>query len=171
MFEIITNLQNHNHWANNRIMDCCELLTQEQYHGPSMGNFGSVHATLVHIIAVQYLWLQRWQEYSPKAVFDAKDFAGLPAVRTRWQEIEQKTLHFLQQCDDEVLQEKRTYQNFKGDPWSYPLWQMMIHQTNHATQHRSEIAMLLTEWGHSPGMLDFLYFMDIKSVPPALPMA
>ena len=161
MFEIITNFQKHNHWANNRIMDCCAGLTVEQYHGPSIGNFGSVHATLVHIIAVQHLWLQRWQERSPKTVFDSQDFADLPAVRTRWQIIQEETLLFLNQCDDGILQENRTYHNFKDAPWTYPLWQMMVHQSNHATQHRSEIAILLTEWGHSPGMLDFLYFMDI----------
>jgi uncharacterized damage-inducible protein DinB len=162
MFEIISNLQQHNHWANKRIMDCCEKLSQDQYLGHSLGNFGSVHATLVHIIAVQWLWLQRWQEKSPTSFFEAKEFVGLLEVRARWQEIEADTKQFLNHCTDEILQEKRTYFNFKGQPWTYPLWQMMIHQCNHATQHRSEIAILLTEWDCSPGMLDFLYFMDIK---------
>ena len=162
MLDIITNLQKHNHWANNRIMDYCEKLIPQQYLGPSVGNFGSVHATLVHIIGVQHLWLQRWQEQSPKAFFDVNDFANLSAVRTRWLVIQDETLQFLNQCNDKVLQENRTYHNFKGDPWTYPLWQMMLHQTTHATQHHSEIAIPLTEWGHSPGMLDFLYFMDIK---------
>jgi len=53
------------------------------------------------------------------------------------------------------------YQNFKGERWVYPLWQQMVHQVNHATQHRSEVAMILTQWGHSPGWLDLLYFVDL----------
>ena len=36
----------------------------------------------------------------------------------------------------------------------------MVHQVNHATQHRSETALLLTQAGHSPGDLDFLRYFD-----------
>jgi uncharacterized damage-inducible protein DinB len=53
-----------------------------------------------------------------------------------------------------------SYVNFQGETWAYPLWQQMLHQANHATQHHSELAMLLTQLGHSPGWLDFLLFLD-----------
>jgi hypothetical protein len=36
-------------------------------------------------------------------------------------------------------------------------------QANHATQHRSEAALLMTESGHSPGNLDYLIFHDLVS--------
>ena len=53
----------------------------------------------------------------------------------------------------------------QGERWAYPLWQQMIHQVNHATQHRSEAAVLLTQRGHSPGWLDLLYFVDLRNAP------
>jgi uncharacterized damage-inducible protein DinB len=50
--------------------------------------------------------------------------------------------------------------NFQGEVWAYPLWQQLLHQTNHATQHRSEAALLLTRLGYSPGWLDLLVYVD-----------
>ena len=57
------------------------------------------------------------------------------------------------------------YTNFEGERWAYPLWQQMLHQVNHATQHRSEAAVMLTQAGHSPGWLDYLYFVDVAATP------
>jgi uncharacterized damage-inducible protein DinB len=54
------------------------------------------------------------------------------------------------------------YSNPAGERWAYPLWQQMVHQVNHGTQHRSEAAVMLTQFGHSPGWLDFLYFIDLQ---------
>jgi uncharacterized damage-inducible protein DinB len=53
------------------------------------------------------------------------------------------------------------YTNTKGKPFAYPLWQLMLHQANHATQHRSENAAMLTRFGHSPGDLDFVLYLDL----------
>ena len=52
------------------------------------------------------------------------------------------------------------YKNTHGERWAYPLWQQVVHQVNHATQHRGEVAAALTELGHSPGDLDLLIYID-----------
>ena len=54
------------------------------------------------------------------------------------------------------------YVNYQGETWAYPLWQQLLHQANHATQHRSEAALLLTRYGRSPGPLDFLVYFDLR---------
>jgi uncharacterized damage-inducible protein DinB len=49
----------------------------------------------------------------------------------------------------------------RWDGKTYPLvrWQMLQHLLLHSMQHRSEAALMLTDYGHSPGDIDFLFFI------------
>ena len=41
-----------------------------------------------------------------------------------------------------------------------PVWQMLVHVVNHGTQHRAEVAALLTAVGRSPGELDLVNYAE-----------
>jgi uncharacterized damage-inducible protein DinB len=160
---VVRDLYDYNAWANARILDTAASLTSTQLLAPGGASFDSVRDTLVHTMGAQWLYLERWQGRSPRALPEASAFPDLAAIRTRWNEIEGDTESFLATLDDARLAANVTYTNAQGVPWTYPLWQQMVHQVNHATQHRSEAAVLLTQLGHSPGWLDLLYFVDLRN--------
>ena len=163
--EMVATMYRYNTWANDRILDTAAELSADEYRSPGGASFDSVHETLVHIMGAQWLWLSRWKGTSPAALPPADAFADLGALRRRWAEIEADTQAFLAALTEPQLERVIEYRNFEGERWAYPLWQQMLHQVNHGTQHRSEVAMLLTRFGHSPGWLDFLYFIDVASSP------
>ena len=164
MRELLSTMYAYNDWANARILDTAARLDPDQYRADHGASFGSVHDTLVHIMGAQWLWLSRWQGTSPRALPSPDAFADLPAVRRRWAEIDADTRAFVAGLTrPEQLDRVVEYVNTEGQRWAYPLWQQMVHQVNHGTQHRSEVAMILTRCGHSPGWLDFLYYMDVRA--------
>jgi uncharacterized damage-inducible protein DinB len=158
---VIRNLYEYSAWANARILDTAAVLTPAQLLAPGGASFDSVRDTLVHTMGVQWLYLERWQGRSPRALPEAAGFPDLATIRTRWNEIERDTQAFVAGLDDARLAAEVAYTNMQDETWAYPLWQQMIHQVNHATQHRSEAAVLLTQLGYSPGWLDLLYFVDL----------
>lgn len=158
--EMIRTLYNYNAWANRRVLDTAARLSPEQLQATMGTSFDSIHATLVHVMGAQWIWLSRWQGMSPTALFNPADYPDLAAIRQRWDEIERDTQAFVQALDEAGLARVVNYSNTTGSPFAYPLWQLMLHQVNHATQHRSEVAMVLTEFGYSPDGLDLTRYLS-----------
>lgn len=68
---------------------------------------------------------------------------------------------FLDALQDDDLATPLTYTTLRGQPETVPLAATLLQVINHGTQHRSEVAFLLTDLGYSPGDLDFhLYLRD-----------
>jgi uncharacterized damage-inducible protein DinB len=44
------------------------------------------------------------------------------------------------------------------------VWHLLLDTINHATQHRSEAAVLLTGYGQSPGDFDFGMFLNERAL-------
>ncbi len=162
-------LYDHGAWANRRVLDTAETLTPDQMGTPVLAGLGSVHDTLVHTLSAQRLWLARWQGTSPTSMLDPADYPDRAAVRTRWEETEGQTRAFVAALgtdEDHAPVRIVTYTNARGQTWSKPLWQLMLQQATRATQHRSEIAAMLTHFGQSPGWLDLVIFLDAPGVHP-----
>jgi uncharacterized damage-inducible protein DinB len=160
---MIRTMYQYSAWANTRILDTAARLRPDQLVAPGGASYDSVRDTLVHTMSAQWTYLERWHGRSPRAGFDARSFPDLASIRARWGEIERDTAAFAAAVDEAQLGTVIEYVNFQGEKWAYPLWQQMVHQVNHATQHRSEAAMLVTHLGHSPGGLDFLYYLDLRA--------
>ena len=158
----LRSLYDYNAWANARILEATAKVPREQLAASRGANGDSLRGALVHTMGAQWLYLERWQGRSPRSMPQAADFADLPAIAARWAEIERATHALVAAVSDADVARVVEYTNFQGERWAYPLWQQMLHQVNHATQHRSEAAVILTDLGCSPGGLDLLYFVDVQ---------
>jgi uncharacterized damage-inducible protein DinB len=162
--EALRTMFEYDRWATGRLLDVAEALTPEQLNAPGVAGRGSIRETLIHLIMVQKRWRVWWDGSMPLAEtlslqVDTNDYPNLPAVRALWDEVEAGTFRFIDGLSDEDLE--RSYH--AELPWGLPptdftLWWMMLHVTNHGTQHRAEVAAMLTEAGHSPGDMDLLFY-------------
>jgi uncharacterized damage-inducible protein DinB len=159
MLDEIRTLYAYSAWANRRVLDTAERMPLQQFIAAN-GGAESIREILTHMVWAQWLWLERWQGRSPQALWHPGEFPYVASLRARAEEVDAATQRFLDGLDEPDLARVITYVNGKGETWAYPLWAMLLHQANHATQHRSEAALLLTRAGHSPGDLDLLVYVD-----------
>ena len=96
---------------------------------------------------------------------DEKLYTTLESLETRRQEEERAMRSYLASLTDEDLalhygqtRWPEQVRALRGE--ESLLWYYLVHVVNHGTQHRSEAAALLTEYGQSPGDLDFVLFLE-----------
>jgi len=156
----ITLLYKYNQWANAKILNAASEAALEQFLASASFPHGGLRGTLVHTLFAEWIWRHRWEGTSPVVRLKPDDFPTFESLRLRWTDEEKLLMSFVDNLTDERLNSHFFYTATDGAPFERILWQTMVHVVNHGTQHRSEAAALLTDFGHSPGDIDFVYFLS-----------
>ena len=158
--EDILILYEYNYWANAQVLKAAARVTEAQLIAPAGVSHRSLRGTLVHILATEWIWRMRCQEgLSPGELPSEADLPSLEAIHSRWQSEEQAMRAYLASLHDADLAGVVGYTTTRGIPHNNRLWHLLVHVVNHGTQFRAEAAVLLTEYGHSPGDLDLIAFL------------
>jgi uncharacterized damage-inducible protein DinB len=154
----ITLLFEYNYWANKRILTAASRISPEQFVAPTAFPRGSLRATLLHILDAEYGWRELLDHRREVPDLAPADFPSVAAVEALWAKEEAAMREFLATLTDEKLNMVVRYTNLQGIQRERVLWHGLFHVVNHGTQHRSEAAAMLTDFGQSPGDVDFSIF-------------
>ncbi len=162
-------LLRYSQWADERFLEAAARAGHGAFARRVESSHPSLRDTLVHVLWAQELWLERWQGRSPREVLDPALFPDVAALRERWADLHRRQWAFLRGLEAADLERPLSYVNAKGERWTYPLWQMMLHAFNHSTFHRGQLVTLLRQLGLPPVTADFLVFVD-EEAPDAGPV-
>jgi uncharacterized damage-inducible protein DinB len=157
--EDLLTLYDYNYWANDLILRTAAQLSPEQYTALVEVSHGSLRGTLVHQFGGELIWRLRCQEgVSPLALPDEEEISSFDLLVQRWKEEEANMRAYLASLQDSDLTKIVNYTSTEGMSYENTLWHLLLHVVNHGTQHRAEAAVVLTEYGYSPGDIDLLLF-------------
>lgn len=133
--------------------------------------FGSIHATLNHILLADRIWLGRFAKALPdmSSLDDADlihEFSSLrQEVCSDFTELfrqrkttDQVITNWAEELTDELLAQTMRYSNSKGIVREHPVWLAVSHMFNHQTHHRGQVTTLLSQLGHDPGVTDYFAY-------------
>lgn len=148
----------YNAWATGRVVESVRALTPEQYTRELGNSYGGVQGTLSHIYQADKIWFARLMgkptsslaEFQPPAERDAfeKDWAALLDGYVTW----------AQGLSDTDWDRVVHYRNVKGVALQNPIWQIILHLTNHDSYHRGQVTTLLRQLGQTPVSTDLIYY-------------
>jgi uncharacterized damage-inducible protein DinB len=153
----------YNWWANTRLYDFCAGLDEQVLNATAIGVFGTLHHTLLHIAnseADYYALLTSTKTKEFKK--DGDRSPKVPAIAAFYK----KFGDGLVQCAREIPGDRMLEGTFDdGVKYRFPAAGLFIQAINHATEHRTQIATILTQQGIKPPNLDGWKYMDTVMMP------
>lgn len=156
-------LYDYNYWANQRILSKASELSAEQLTQATSHSFDTLLGTITHILDSEYVWRDIYlnKRFTSRLV-DIEPFLTLESVKTYWQKEETAMRAYIDSLEDNDMDSLLRYEIPEGVAEKV-LWHCLVHVVNHGTQHRSECAVMLTDFGHSPGSIDFTHFLNERA--------
>jgi uncharacterized damage-inducible protein DinB len=139
-------LVDYDQWANHEV---CSCLTKLAGPPPRSVKF------LSHIIAAEWLWLERIEPEKKQVVVWPE--LTLPECESQLSGLAERWKVYCGKLTEKELARSVSYVNSKGEPWSSTVEDILLHVVIHSAQHRGQIATELRSAGHEPPYTDYIH--------------
>ncbi len=138
-------------------LEACRQLTPDQLGATAIGTYGSIGATLVHIANTQVGYAGRLLDIDRPEPLPKDPFPGFEVLAERialgdgW----------LEEAATQAGRDRQVQVTGDDPPgtWWMPVSLYLLQAVNHATEHRSQVATILTQLGVQPPEMDgWTYF-------------
>jgi uncharacterized damage-inducible protein DinB len=138
-------LGHYNAWANGRIYTAAAELSDGERKAKRPSFFGSIHATLNHILVGDRIWLSRLTgKPHGIAALDQELYADFEELRAARVTEDERLVAIVDSYDEADLAGKLAYRNMAGQEKAAPMVQVLGHLFNHQTHHRGQVHGLLS---------------------------
>jgi uncharacterized damage-inducible protein DinB len=153
---VLTALFRHNAWANLKLLEFCEGLSDEQLDATAIGTYGSIRDTLLHIVGAEVSYVHRVNGKLPAAPPPKDQFPGFEVLKdsARWAGEELLQLALSARADTIVRQDPPRL-NIQ-----YKLTGLMVQAINHSTEHRTQVSTIITQLRLEPPEMTGWQYMD-----------
>jgi len=137
----------HNRWANERLLEACRELTEEQRAATVDGTYGELGYTLVHIVRAESWYLKLLTGWEPPVRWEIPGpWPGIDTLLERSRFTGDRLLEVVDRLDPDAP--------LSIDDDQVPTSVVLVQVINHATEHRAQVATILTQLGIEPPPMD-----------------
>lgn len=139
----LVELIRYNNWANAQILAACLELTPEQLAATAPGTYGSIHATLGHLIAAEADYVGRMTGDGPRPPFKWADRPALPDIAAFAEQVAAALLDTVQRIPPSHV----VHEEEDGQTIDYHARFLFLQTINHGIEHRTNVTTILSGLG------------------------
>jgi len=162
--DYVHTLARYNRWQNQSLYKAASGLSESERLADGGAFFGSINATLRHILWADQLWLSRFTDGpAPEGshsewIARISNFSDLSATRDAF---DQEILDWSAQVSPDWLASSLTWTaRMTGEKRTQGTGKLVVHLFNHQTHHRGQVHALLTRFGAKPEDTDLTLLPD-----------
>jgi len=161
----VLTMARYNAWQNRQIIDIVKVMDEADLRGDQGAFFGSILATLSHILWGDTLWMSRWCSdiVAPQRNFE--DWADYTGTLGNWE-----AQRFAMDGRIRIWAETLSNLDLTGElVWTYtatgqemrqPMGMCIAHMFNHQTHHRGQVHAMLTAQGRTAPTTDIVFMPE-----------
>ncbi len=156
----------YNHWQNGSVYSAAARLDAAELERDRGAFFGSILATLAHILWADQIWMSRFtpQISRPEGGIATSTLApgGLEGLMQRRAAMDAAILHWAAELEaGELAATLSWFSGAIGADVQRPTWLCVTHVFNHQTHHRGQVHAMLTATGVRPDDTDLFLMPDL----------
>ncbi len=154
----LAQLFDYSYWATRQVLASATQVPVEQFTAAPTFTYRNLRGTLVHTLDVEWSWRIRLRGEHPD-LWDTsladRDYATVQALADHWSRDEAEMRAWVDGLGDgDLVRITQLGQD------RYPMWWYLQHILSHSAAQRRDAALILTDLGHAPPELEFLFYAD-----------
>src|ERR1041385_6281116 len=129
----------YNTWANRLIMSSIETMPQDLFDKSVGGSFGSLKATIIHLLESDFLWLERFKGI-PLADIPSWNTSNIADINKTWNPLQEEMLSAAGKISPE---QNIHFITRKGIPFDLPFEEIVAHLSHHGSYHRGQLTHII----------------------------
>lgn len=165
----IRDLVAYTEWATARLTEALRAVPDAARRRRDDSAFGSLHGTFAHLIAAEWVWVERWNGRSPSTPPEWVGVASFDELLGHLDTVQRDRADVIARQDATALVTPIPYRTFAGVACANTVGELIRHVVNHGTYHRGQISMRLRQLGELPPSTDYVLWLRLPA--PRVPSA
>ncbi len=132
-----------NNWANAQVIAACRRLTPEQLATAAPGAYGSIHATLGHLVTAEASYIRRLTGERLKPPFKWQDGPSVEEIAAFAEQVAPALLDVVERISPTQM----VHEEEEGNTVDYQARGLFLQIINHGIEHRTNITTIISSLG------------------------
>ncbi len=143
----------YNRWANLHLLDICAGLSEDQLQLTTPGTYGTIAATLQHLLGAEQRYLRRMVGHEPQ-IHERDEFPGVAALKA----IAERSGDLLIEAAGHITGDDVIDTDYGNERFRLSLGVVLLQAMHHGNDHRTHVCTILGSHGIEYGDMDVWAF-------------